>query len=320
LRVAPRIGWLVDAGPFSQYHLEQSDNMVIEHQLISDVSTEIDACINRALAEDIGGGDATTNAIVPAGLKIRGDIIAKQTGIIAGLDVAAKVFFTLDETIAFETRVSEGERVENGSIVADVFGPARGLLTAERTALNFLGRMSGIATLTRQFVDEIAGTSAKILDTRKTAPGLRVIDKLAVSRGGGHNHRQGLFDMILIKDNHIAAAGSLAEAVRRVRTAGLDLEIEIEAADLEDVQAGIQLGLQRILLDNMSVAMMKEAVKLTSRRAKLEASGNVTLANVREIAETGVDYISVGALTHSAKVFDVSLKFEEIDGGQGVTR
>ena len=294
--------------------------MVIEHQLISDVSTEIDACINRALAEDIGGGDATTNAIVPAGLKIRGDIIAKQTGIIAGLDVTAKVFFTLDETIAFETRVSEGERVENGSIVADVFGPARGLLTAERTALNFLGRMSGIATLTRQFVDKITGTSAKILDTRKTAPGLRVIDKLAVSRGGGHNHRQGLFDMILIKDNHIAAAGSLAEAVRRVRTAGLDLEIEIEAADLEDVQAGIQLGLQRILLDNMSVAMMREAVKLTSRRAKLEASGNVTLANVREIAETGVDYISVGALTHSAKVFDVSLKFEEIDGGQGVTR
>jgi nicotinate-nucleotide pyrophosphorylase (carboxylating) len=293
--------------------------MVIEPQLIRDVSAEIDACINRALAEDIGAGDATTNAIVPAGLKIRGDIIAKQTGIIAGLDVAAKVFFNLDESIAFGTRVSEGERVENGSIVADIFGPARGLLTAERTALNFLGRMSGIATLTRQFVDKIAGTSAKILDTRKTAPGLRVIDKLAVSRGGGHNHRQGLFDMILIKDNHIAAAGSLAEAVRRVRSAGTDLEIEIEAADLEDVRAGIELGIQRILLDNMSLAMMREAVKLTSRRAKLEASGNVTLANVREIAETGVDYISVGALTHSAKVFDVSLNFEEIAGEQSVS-
>jgi len=293
--------------------------MVIEPQLISDVSAEIDACINRALAEDIGAGDATTNAIIPAGLKIRGHIIAKQTGIIAGLDVAAKVFFTLDERIAFATRVNEGERVESGSIVADLFGPARGLLTAERTALNFLGRMSGIATLTRQFVDKIAGTSAKILDTRKTAPGLRVVDKLAVSRGGGHNHRQGLFDMILIKDNHIAAAGSLAEAVRRVRSAGKDLEIEIEAAGLEDVQAGIELRIQRILLDNMSLAMMKEAVKLTGKRAKLEASGNVTLANVREIAETGVDYISVGALTHSAKVFDVSLKFEEIDREQSVT-
>jgi nicotinate-nucleotide pyrophosphorylase (carboxylating) len=287
--------------------------MVVESQLISDVSTEIEACIKRALAEDIGSGDATTNAIVPSGVKIRGDIIAKETGIVAGLDVAAKVFLTLDQTVTFETTAREGQRVENGSIVANVFGPARALLTAERTALNFLGRMSGIATLTRQFVDKIAGTSAKILDTRKTAPGLRVIDKLAVLRGGGHNHRHGLFDMILIKDNHIAAADSLAAAVRRVRDSGSELEIEIEAANLNEVKTGIELGIQRILLDNMPLAMMKEAVKLTGKRALLEASGNVTLANVREIAETGVDFISVGALTHSAKVFDVSLKFEEID-------
>jgi nicotinate-nucleotide pyrophosphorylase (carboxylating) len=293
--------------------LNNSIIMVTELQLIRDVSLEIAACIEQELAEDIGAGDATTNLIVPPALKIRGEIIAKQTGIVAGLDVAAKVFFTLDETVTFEPAAKEGGRVANGSILANVCGPARGLLTAERTALNFLGRMSGIATLTRQFVDEIAGTSAKILDTRKTAPGLRVIDKLAVLRGGGHNHRQGLFDMILIKDNHIAAAGSLAEAVRRVRESGSELEIEIEAANLEDVKTGIELGIQRILLDNMSLAMMKEAVKLTGKRATLEASGNVSLANVREIAETGVDYISVGALTHSAKVFDVSLKFEEIN-------
>jgi nicotinate-nucleotide pyrophosphorylase (carboxylating) len=292
---------------------------VIEAQVMRDVSSEIEACIKHALAEDLGAGDATTNAIVSPGLKIHGDIIAKQTGIIAGLDVAAKVFFTLDETVAFETNLNEGDRVEDGFVVAKLFGPARALLTAERTALNFLGRMSGIATLTRQFVDKIAGTSAKILDTRKTAPGLRVIDKLAVLRGGGHNHRQGLFDMILIKDNHIAAAGSLAQAVRRVRDSGTNLEIAIEAANLQDVEAGIALGIQRILLDNMSLTMMKEAVKLTGKRAQLEASGNVTLATVGEIAETGVDYISVGALTHSARVFDVSLKFDEIEPAQGPT-
>jgi len=292
--------------------------MVVESQLISDASAEIEACIRRALAEDIGSGDATTNAIVPSGLNIRGDIIAKETGIVAGLDVAERAFLSWDQTVTFATTAGEGQRVENGYIVANVFGPARALLTAERTALNFLGRMSGIATLTRQFVDKIAGTSAKILDTRKTAPGLRVIDKLAVLRGGGHNHRHGLFDMILIKDNHIAAAGSLAAAVHRVRDSGSKLEIEIEAVNLNDVETGIELGIQRILLDNMPLAMMKDAVKMTGKRALLEASGNVTLANVREIAETGVDFISVGALTHSAKVFDVSLKFEEINVERGL--
>lgn len=294
--------------------------MIIESQFIRDVSSQIDACIGRALAEDIGAGDATTDAIVPAGLKIRGDITAKQSGIIAGLDVAAKVFVTVGETVTFDAKVNEGGGVESGSIVANVFGPARALLTAERTALNFLGRMSGIATLTRQFVDKLAGTSTKILDTRKTAPGLRVIDKLAVRLGGGHNHRQGLFDMILIKDNHIAAAGSLREAVRLARNSGTSLEIEIEAANLQDVETGIELGVERILLDNMSLAMITEAVKITGKRAKLEASGNVTLANVREIAETGVDYISVGALTHSAKVFDLSLKFHEIDADHSTNK
>jgi nicotinate-nucleotide pyrophosphorylase (carboxylating) len=299
---------------------DNTEIMLIESQFIRDVSSQIDACIERALAEDIGAGDATTDAIVPTGSIISGDIIAKQSGIIAGLDVAARVFVTVAETVTFDARVNDGNSVENGSIVATVFGSACALLTAERTALNFLGRMSGIATLTRQFVDKIAGTSAKILDTRKTAPGLRVIDKLAVKLGGGHNHRQGLFDMILIKDNHIAAAGSLREAVRCARSSGTSLEIEIEAANLQDVETGIELGVERILLDNMSLAMMAEAVKLTRQRAKLEASGNVTLDTVREIAETGVDYISVGALTHSAKVFDLSLKFHEIDGGRNTSK
>jgi nicotinate-nucleotide pyrophosphorylase (carboxylating) len=280
---------------------------------ISDAALrEVDACIERALAEDIGSGDVTTNAIVSPAVTIRGNIIAKQSGIIAGLDIASRVFALLDNSIIFEAIAEEGARVEKGVVVARLAGSARSLLTAERTALNFLGRMSGIATLTRQFVDAIAGTRTKILDTRKTVPGLRTIDKLAVLRGGGCNHRIGLFDMILIKDNHIAAAGSLSEAVRRARAATTKLEIEVEAVALADVAAAIALGVERILLDNMSVAMMREAVKLTAGRAKLEASGNVTLETVRSIAETGVDYVSIGALTHSAKVFDVSLNFEDL--------
>jgi nicotinate-nucleotide pyrophosphorylase (carboxylating) len=182
-------------------------------------------------------------------------------------------------------------------------------LTAERTALNFLGRMSGIATLTRQFVEAVAGTKAVILDTRKTAPGLRMVDKLAVLRGGGQNHRIGLYDMILIKDNHIDFAGSITEAVTRARAADSGLEIEVEARSLDHVREALALGVERILLDNMSLEMMREAVQITAGRAKLEASGNVSLETVRAIAETGVDYISSGALTHSAKVFDVSLDF-----------
>jgi len=280
---------------------------------ISDAALrEVDGCIERALAEDIGSGDVTTNAIVSPAITIRGKIVAKQSGIIAGLDIASRVFALLDNSVVFEAVAEEGARVEKGAVVARLAGSARSLLTAERTALNFLGRMSGIATLTRQFVDAIAGTRTKVLDTRKTVPGLRTTDKLAVLRGGGCNHRIGLFDMILIKDNHIAAAGSLSEAVRRARAANTKLEIEVEAAGLADVEAAIALGVERILLDNMSVAMMRDAVKLTAGRAKLEASGNVTLETVRSIAETGVDYISIGALTHSAKVFDVSLNFEDL--------
>jgi nicotinate-nucleotide pyrophosphorylase (carboxylating) len=278
-------------------------------EFLRDFSPKIASSIRLALAEDIGTGDVTTDAIVSPDANIRGRIVAKQDGIIAGLEVTAAVFLLLDGRVNFETKVVEGSSVRSGSVVAELSGPARALLTAERTALNFLGRISGIATLTRQFVDVVAGTQARILDTRKTAPGLRALDKLAVLRGGGYNHRQGLYDMVLIKDNHIASAGSLAQAVNRVRASGADLEIEVEAATLDDVKQAIELGVERILLDNMTLDRLSEAVKLTANRAKLEASGNVTLANVRKIAETGVDFISVGVLTHSAQVFDVSLKF-----------
>lgn len=267
--------------------------------------------LQRALEEDLGAGDATTNSIVPTGARMSGRIIAKQAGIIAGLDVARETFLRLDQRVTFEALVAEGTWVENRQEIARVSGPARALLTGERTALNFLGRMSGIATLTRRCVEAVSGTRAIILDTRKTAPGLRAADKLAVLRGGGQNHRVGLYDMILIKDNHIDFAGSLTEAVRRARAAQTGLDIEVEARTLDDVREALALGIERILLDNMSLEMMREAVALTAGRAKLEASGNVSLDTVRAMAETGVDFISSGALTHSAKVFDVSLDWTE---------
>ena len=270
---------------------------------------QIRHAIRRALQEDVGDGDITTDSIVPAYAMMRGVIIAKQSGVVAGLDVAHAVYLEVDTTVAFESTVEEGARVESGQTLAEVSGPAATLLTAERTALNFLGRMSGIATLTRQFVDAVAGTRAVILDTRKTAPGLRMVDKLAVERGGGSNHRIGLFDMILIKDNHIDFAGGIEEAVRRARNETTNLELEVEARTLQDVQTALDLNVTRILLDNMPVDMMAEAVRMTAGRAQLEASGNVSLESVRRIAETGVDFISVGALTHSAQNFDLSFEY-----------
>jgi nicotinate-nucleotide pyrophosphorylase (carboxylating) len=270
---------------------------------------EILVCIRRALDEDIGAGDVTTDSIVPAEAVMRGQIIAKQDGIVAGLDVACGVYRLLDGQVSFAAQVAEGAQVENRQVLALVSGRARALLTGERTALNFLGRISGIASLTHQFVEAAAGTRAVILDTRKTAPGLRALDKLAVRRGGGQNHRTGLYDMVLIKDNHIDFAGSLPEAVRRARLANRSLEIEVETRTLDDVASSLEQGVERILLDNMSPQMMRLAVELNAGRAKLEASGNVTLANVRQVAETGVDFISIGALTHSAKVFDVSFLY-----------
>jgi len=272
---------------------------------------EIISCIRRALEEDIGNGDATTNSIVPETATLKGRIIAKQSGVVAGLEIANAVFLELNENVIFKQLVSDGSEVEKKTVIATVEGSARALLTGERTALNFLGRMSGIATLTRQFVRAVSGSDAQILDTRKTAPGLRMLDKKAVQLGGGRNHRVGLFDMILIKDNHIDFAGSISTAVQRARAAATNLEIEVETRNLEDVKEALDLGVERILLDNMTPETMRRAVALAGGRARLEASGNINLENVSDVARTGVDYISVGALTHSPKVFDVSLEWSE---------
>jgi nicotinate-nucleotide pyrophosphorylase (carboxylating) len=271
----------------------------------------ISQAIKRALEEDIGSADVTTETIVPAAATLRGRIVAKQDGVVAGIEVAKQVMLALNEHVHFKIKVAEGSVVTRGTVVAELDGPARALLTGERTALNFLGRMSGIATLTRRFVEAVSCTRAVILDTRKTVPGLRITDKLAVQLGGGQNHRFGLFDLVLIKDNHIDFAGSITVAVTRVRESGTKLKIEVEARTLDHVREALGLGVERILLDNMSIETMREAVATCARKAKLEASGNVTLDNVLEVAATGVDYISVGALTHSPRVFDVSLEFVE---------
>jgi len=273
---------------------------------------EILAAIQTALREDVGIGDATSNSIIPPEARVDAQLLAKQSGVVAGLDVFEATCLLVDERIEFQALVPEGAQVHDREILARLSGPARAILTAERTALNFLGRMSGIATLTQQFVQAVAGTNAVILDTRKSAPGLRLVDKLAVLRGGGQNHRIGLYDMILIKDNHIDFAGSLTEAIQRARAANTGLQIEVETRTLEDVKTALALNVERILLDNMSLEMMRQAVAMNAahpqdKRAKLEASGNVTLQTVGAIAATGVDYISSGALTHSATVFDVSL-------------
>ncbi len=281
------------------------------HKTVDNIPDDLLAIIRNALEEDIGTGDVTTNSIIPENAKMKGHIIAKQHGIVAGLDVMGATFHLVDEGISFIPFVEEGAGVEDRQLLAEVTGRARALLTAERTALNFLGRMSGIATLTHQFVEAVSGTKAIILDTRKTVPGLRIVDKLAVKRGGGQNHRVGLFDMILIKDNHIDQIGSMKETLRRVREKKIGLEIEVEARTLADVQTAIDDGITRILLDNMSPSLMKQAMELTTGREKFEASGNVSLENVKQIAETGVDYISIGALTHSVKNFDVSLEWEK---------
>lgn len=270
---------------------------------------EIVTCIQRALNEDIGTGDVTADPIVSAAANGAARVIAKQEGVISGLAVAKGVFLLLSSDICISATCSDGDFVRRGQTLLELSGPARALLTGERTALNFLARMSGIATLTRQFVDAIAETEATILDTRKTAPGLRAIDKLAVQHGGGANHRFGLYDMVLIKNNHIDQAGSLSEAVRLVRSAKSNFPIEVEARTIAEVHEALGLGIKQILLDNMSINELRGAVTLCAGRAALEASGNVTLENVRQIAETGVNFISVGALTHSAKAFDVSMKW-----------
>ncbi len=273
------------------------------------LSDEFIAAIRHTLHEDIGSGDATTNSIVPPDESAIAKIIAKEDGVVSGLLVARAVFLELSADMRFASIASDGAQVVRGQTLLELTGPSRAILTGERTALNFLGRMSGIATLTRAFVDAVAGTGATILDTRKTAPGLRVFDKLAVKHGGGSNHRFGLFDMVMIKNNHIDSAGSLTRAVAMARAGAHNLEIEVEARTMAEVQEALTSGVERILLDNMSLDELRQAVVECAGRSKLEASGNVNLNSVRAIAETGVDFISVGALTHSAKSFDVSLRW-----------
>lgn len=265
--------------------------------------------IQRALAEDIGDGDVTTLCTVPDGALLKGRFIAKQAGVVAGLQVAQLAFLQVDERVQLVAHVADGDWVASKTVIAEVSGPGRALLSAERVALNFLQRMSGIATLTRRFVEAVQDTSAVILDTRKTAPGLRVLDKWAVRLGGGQNHRSGLYDMVLIKDNHIAAVGNISETVARVRAQDeRERAIEVEVKTLEEMQEALELDVDRIMLDNMSLEEMRAAVRLTGGRVPLEASGNVSLENVAAVAATGVDFISIGMLTHSVQALDISLK------------
>ena len=272
--------------------------------------------IDLALAEDVGPGDVTTQATIPEGAAGEAVILAKAHGVLAGLPVAAEVFRRVDRGIRFEELAQDGEPVAPGDAVARLSGPLRGILTGERVALNFLSHLSGIATLTAEFVTAVAPYRAVILDTRKTTPGWRSLEKYAVRCGGGRNHRLGLYDMVLIKDNHIAACGSLGEAVRRVRAAGVKVPIEVEVKDLDELAEALSLEVDRILLDNMDLEELREAVRLAGGKVPLEASGGVTLENVAEVAACGVDFISVGAITHSAPALDLSL--EIIASGQGV--
>ena len=269
---------------------------------------QIDAIIRNALAEDIGSGDVTTLNTVPADAILRGTLLVKADGVVAGLAVFQRVFKLVDARVEIDLQVADGVPVHRGQIIATIDGPGQAILTGERLALNILQRMSGIATETRRYVDAVAGTHAVILDTRKTAPGLRVLDKLAVRLGGGQNHRFGLYDMAMIKDNHIAAVGSITEAVRRIRAGDPQgRPIEVEVTDLDQLREALALDVHRILLDNMDNATMAKAVTIAAGRTPLEASGGVNLDTVTAIAATGVDYISVGALTHSVTALDISL-------------
>ncbi len=273
----------------------------------SAVEETLQAIIRRALEEDIGDGDVTTHCTVPADATYEGRFIAKAAGVIAGLEVARRTFQTLDPGVRFDARVADGTAVEPGAVIATVHGPGRALLSGERVALNFLQRMSGIATLTRRYVAAVAGTRAQILDTRKTAPGLRLLDKWAVALGGGKNHRIGLYDMVLIKENHILAAGGIRAAVEKVRAGDPRRRpIEVEVKNLDELREALSLGVDQIMLDNMTLEEMRAAVALVNGGVPLEASGNVSLETVAAVAATGVDYISVGKLTHSVEALDIS--------------
>jgi len=263
--------------------------------------------IRAALAEDIGRADITSQLLIPAGQLAVGYIRARMSGTLAGINICRAVFKTVDRRIRFQPRLRDGGQFRKGTVLAVVSGPARSLLAAERTALNFLQHLSGIATLTRKFVNAVAGTGAVILDTRKTTPGWRTLEKFAVRCGGGQNHRHRLDAMMLIKDNHIAVAGSVTAAIARARQSGRPFEIEVRT--LAQVREALRAGARHIMLDNMSLAQLRQAVRLARGQARLEASGRITLRRVRAVALTGVDDISVGAITHSAPAVDIGLDF-----------
>jgi nicotinate-nucleotide pyrophosphorylase (carboxylating) len=269
----------------------------------------LERAVLAALAEDIGAGDVTTEATVAENAVGTAELLVKEPGVVCGLRAAESTFRALDPEIRFEALVGDGDAVDNPpAVVARVTGSERAILTGERVALNFVGRLSGIATLTRRYVAAVDGTGAAVLDTRKTTPGLRALEKHAVACGGGRNHRFGLDDAVLVKDNHLrAAGGSVPDVVRLVRAAS-DLPVEVECETLDQVAEALEAGVDAILLDNMTITELREAVALTAGRARLEASGGVSLDTIRAIAETGVDEISVGALTHSARSLDVSLE------------
>jgi nicotinate-nucleotide pyrophosphorylase (carboxylating) len=269
----------------------------------------LDGIIRRALEEDLGSGDLTTSATIDPDLKGRASLLARETLVLAGLPVFIKVFRMLSVEIISEDYFEDGQVVQEGEKICQITGPANAILKGERTALNFLQRMSGIATLTKTYVDKVGLQKVRLVDTRKTAPGLRLFDKYAVRMGGGFNHRMGLYDGVLIKDNHISAAGSIINAVDLAkRKVPHTIKVEVEVEDLEALEEAIQAGADVVLLDNMSPHRLKEAVRLSNGRVPLEASGGINLKNIEQIAKTGVDIISVGALTHSAKAVDISLE------------
>lgn len=266
--------------------------------------------VEQALNEDIGSGDVTA-ALLPADKPITATVISRQNAVIAGCDWFEEVFHQLDSSIGIHWHCADGDRVEQDQIICELQGSVRPVVTGERAALNFLQTLSGTATTTRRYVDRIIGTGAQVLDTRKTLPGLRLAQKYAVSCGGGSNHRIGLYDMVLIKENHITAAGSILNAVKTARRLSPKLEIEVEVENLEQLDQALEAGVERILLDNMSLKTLRQAVTLNSSRAKLEASGGITFDNIRDVAETGVDFISVGALTKDVQAVDLSMRIKE---------
>jgi nicotinate-nucleotide pyrophosphorylase (carboxylating) len=270
----------------------------------------LEALVRASIDEDLGSGDVTSAATVPAGARGRATITQKQAGVIYGLDAAQLVLRALDPEVVIERVAIEGEWREQGAVVLVAEGSARALLGAERTALNFLGRLSGVATAAANAAAAVAGTGARVIDTRKTTPGLRALEKAAVAAGGATNHRQGLYDAVLIKENHIAIAGGIAAAVAAARAHAPGLEIEIEVRNREEIEQALAAGAPRLLLDNMSVTQLREAVAQVGGRAQLEASGGVTLETLRAVAETGVDFVSMGSLTHSAPALDLSLTME----------